>query len=446
MYKFNNYNKNNKNGNRRILMISIISILIITTTIICNKYMEYIEENKMVVLPTDNKEVEHNSELEEDSILEESIEDPIEEKVESVEITAIGDVLMHMGIVNSQYDEATGNYNFDDNFEYVLEYLSRADLAIANLETTLSGKEKGYSGYPTFNSPDEIANAMSNSGIDIVNNINNHSMDMGKDGFLRTRKVLLEKGLECIGSRTSQNDKRYIIQNIKGINIGIIGYGYTTEADGSGRGLNGIPIPNDIYPLMNTFNPNNLEKDFIDMKNQIENMRSDGADAIVFHIHWGEEYQLEPNESQKNLAQLLANENVDVILGGHPHTVQPIDIIYSDNKKHKTIVAYSLGNIISNQRKETVGNPYTEDGVIVNVKISKNFNTGEVIAEEVNYIPTWVQIEVNSGEKIYRIVPFEEENKDYLSQEELKRAISSFNRTTEIIESYTDAVEVWNAN
>ena len=151
-----------------------------------------------------------------------TVEPQVEDRIEFVEIAALGDFLMHMGVINSAYDYNTGTYDFTNNLEYIKDELSRADITIANIETTFNGAASGYSGYPAFNCPDELAIGMKESGIDIVNNISNHSLDRGASGFIRTREVLLESGLDVIGSRDSEEDDRYIIKEVNDISIGII--------------------------------------------------------------------------------------------------------------------------------------------------------------------------------------------------------------------------------
>ena len=396
---------------------------------------------------SNKSEVVDNSEVLESETTEEEVQEQEEEeeRIETIEIMAIGDMLMHIDIVQAMYDWNTGTYNFDYNFELIKDYMSKADLTIANLETTFAGEESGYSGYPCFNTPDALADSLKNAGVDILSNMSNHSLDKGEYGFLRTRDVLKEKGFDIIGTRDSENDSRYIIKEVNDIKVGITAYGYTTEGYEGGRGLNGIPIPDNLAPMMNIFDPYNVDNDFLAMKQEIDKMKKDGVDVIVFYMHWGEEYQLEPNESQLKIAQFLANEGVDIIFGDHPHTIQPIDILQSEDGKHNTTVIYSLGNFISSQRTESVGNPYTEDGLMVSVNITKNFKTGEIIIDSPKYIPTWVKLNVSGG-NYYQVVPATENDVDYLDYYQSIRVDESFGRTSGIVESYNDSVEVWNSN
>lgn len=422
-------------------------ILIVLIGMIFYKYIDKSQNKNIATYTEKSYDIKENELVEEENNFEEEkMKSEEEERIESIEIMAIGDLLMHIDIVQAMYDWNNDTYNFDYNFELIKEYLGEADLTIANLETTLAGEESGFTGYPCFNTPDELADSIKKAGVDIVSNISNHSLDKGEYGFLRTRKVLKEKGFEVIGTRDSEDESRYIIKDIKGIKVGIIAYSYTTDGYDGGRGLNGIPIPEELNPLMNTFNPYDVDDDLLLMKEQIEKMRKEEVDAIVFYMHWGEEYQLEPNESQIKIANFLANEGVDIIFGDHPHTIQPIDIIESEDGKHSTAVIYSLGNFISSQRTESIGNPYTEDGLMVSVNIIKNFKTGEVVVGIPKYMPTWVKLNIINGNYYYQVVPTIENETDYLDYYQSIRVDESYDRTFGIVESYNDSVDVWKEN
>ena len=434
---------------KMILKRFFIVIPIIFIGMIIYKYIDRNQNENLATYTEKFINSNENDDIENINDFKEEImknEDEEEERVESIEIMAVGDLLMHIDIVQAMYDWNNDTYNFDYNFELIKEYLEKADLTIANLETTLAGKESSFSGYPCFNTPDELADSIKKAGVDIVSNISNHSLDKGVYGFLRTRKVLKKKGFEVIGTRDSEDESRYIIKDIKGIKVGIIAYSYTTDGYEGGRGLNGIPIPEELNPLMNTFNPYDVDNDLLLMKEQIEKMRKEEVDAIVFYMHWGEEYQLEPNESQIKIANFLANEGVDIIFGDHPHTIQPIDIIESEDGKHSTAVIYSLGNFISSQRTESIGNPYTEDGLMVSVNIIKNFKSGEVVVGIPKYIPTWVKLNIINGNYYYQVVPAIENETDYLDYYQSIRVDESYDRTFRIVESYNDSVDVWKEN
>ncbi|MGL5352809.1 MAG: CapA family protein [Clostridium sp.] len=389
--------------------------------------------------PNENNKEQFNEEnrSEEDVIKDEEV------KIKNIELVATGDVLIHKEILDTQYDSITNSYDFNNNFKYVKSILENADLAISNLETTLAGVENfGYSGYPSFNSPDSLADAMKSAGIDVVANMNNHALDRDVKGYRRTRQTLVDKGFDVIGTRATENDKRYVVKDVEGIKIGITSYGYTMTASDNKRGLNGLVIPDDLLPLMNSFHPNNLDADLANMKEQINNMKADGAEVIVFYMHWGDEYELEPNDNQRKIAQFLADEKVDIIFGTHPHSLQPIDILKSSDGTRDTAVIYSMGNFLSSQRTERIQNPYTEDGVIVSVNISKNLKTNEVKVETPTYIPTWVNWFEKSGKLYYEVVPATISDAEYLTEEGKRRVVESYNRTKNVIEKYNTEIKV----
>lgn len=377
---------------------------------------------------------------------DEVIEEPTEEKkdnIKTIEIAAVGDILIHKEILETQYDAESDSYDFKNTLQYVKDYLSNADLAIGNLEGTLSGVENyGFSGYPSFNVPDELADAIKWAGIDVLNNMNNHSLDRDIRGYYRTRETLENKGFDIIGTRSSEDNNRYTIKDVTGIKVGIISYSYTMTAEGGARGLNGTPISSEIYPLMNTFREDSLDDDLNNMKEQIDMMKADGAEVVIFYMHWGDEYELEPNGTQEKIAKFLANNNVDIVFATHPHSLQPIDIVKSEDGLHETSVIYSMGNFLSSQRTERIQNPYTEDGVIVFVNISKNEDTNEIKVEYPKYLPTWVNWYEKEGKLFYEVVPATVNDAPYLTEEGKSRVVESFERSKGIIESYNDKIEV----
>ena len=416
---------------RKVIILFIIILIVLAVGLF------YIPKLEKIVNKTKN-----NDEIETiGNIVEPIVQE--KENIKTIEIAATGDILIHKEILETQYDASSDTYDFKNTLQYVREYLSNADLTISNLEGTLSGFENyGFSGYPSFNAPDELADAMKWAGIDVVNNMNNHSLDRDIRGFYRTREVLENRGFDIIGTRSSTDNNRYIIKDVKGIKLGIISYSYTMTAEEGLRGLNGTPISSEVYHLMNTFREDSLEEDFKGMREEIDKMKSDGAEVIIFYMHWGDEYELEPNETQIKIAKFLANNGVDIVFATHPHSLQPIDVIKSEDGLHETSVIYSMGNFLSSQRTERIENPYTEDGVIVFVKINKNEDTGELKIEYPTYIPTWVNWYGKEDKLFYEVVPATISDASYLMEEGKTRVVESFNRTKRIIESYSDKIKI----
>ena len=354
--------------------------------------------------------------------------------VSTASIGVTGDILGHGPVLQAAIDQ-NGNYDFSEMFTYVEKHFKSFDFMVANLEVTLGGPEKGFRGYPTFNCPDSIVDALLDSGVDMMLTANNHTYDTGHDGLLRTQQVLKEKGMKYVGTRQTQDDAFYTVQNINGIKIGMICYTYETEYDG-GKALNGIPLSADSASLVNSFDYTNLEAFYTEADTAVKAMEKDGADAVMLYIHWGDEYNLSPNEYQKSIAQKLCDLGVDVIVGGHPHVVQSFDTLTSANG-NKTYCIYSVGNCVSNQSRNTLSvmnSTYTEDGMIFSVEFEK-WNNGDVKISDVNIIPTWVNKSYAGGNTVYSIVPLDSslEAWNNLGVSNVNSIYESYKRTMSVV-------------
>lgn len=357
----------------------------------------------------------------------------------TISVLGAGDVLMHMEQVYSGYDSKTNTYNYDNFFAYVKDYISTSDLAICNSETTYLGNGHNFSGYPKFNSPKEILDSIKNAGFDMACSSHNHINDMGDKGIESTAKLIKEAGLDLLGVKNDVKDKNYIVKDIKGIKIGITNYTYSTIDKNGYRYINGLPLSKEMEPKINLFSDSNIENDINNMKSTYDNMLKDGADFTIFYIHWGNEYQLQPSAQQEKLADMLNSIGVNVIFGSHPHVVQPIRRIKNDTTGNETLVCYSLGNFVSNQRFETMGNLKSEDGLMVKLFITKDSNN-KVKLSSYETEPTWVYKYVNaSGKTVYNILPtnkiLESNDIEGLSEDVFNRVKNSNKSTNEIINS-----------
>ncbi|GIM32283.1 CapA family protein [Paraclostridium bifermentans] len=362
--------------------------------------------------------------------------------VKNITISAIGDIMAHDDQLKAQFDKDTNTYSFDNNFKYVKPYISNSDLAIANLETTLAGPKAKYSSFPKFNSPDELADAIKDSGVDIVSTINNHTYDRGSDGVYRTLDVLNSKDIEHVGTQKNDEDENFLIKDVDGVKLGITAYSYG-QVYGSTTALNGLNIDYNDLNNLNIFNSSYVDIAFNEIKDTLDVMNNKESDLQVVILHWGDEYTRQPNEFQKELAKKLCDYGVDIIIGSHPHMVQPIEMIKSDENDNETLVIYSLGNFLSNQRNEILNKKYTEDGVIANIGINKNLNTGETKISNVEYIPTWVNKYNNKNGKLtYEIIPLiNEKQLSKIDNLPLDKAKKSYDNTTSIIGS-SDIINV----
>lgn len=364
--------------------------------------------------------------------------------VSTATITSTGDVLMHLPVINTGL-QSDGSYDFESIFRYAAAYTSGTDYMVGNLETTLCGTGNGYkySGYPSFNCPDEIVDAMKDAGFDMVLTANNHCYDTSTVGLLRTLEIIEDRELQSLGTMTTAEDPKYQVVDINGINIGMICYTYSTTGNSGRPMINGLPTKEDAAGLINTFTYGNLDAFYSEVSGYMDDMKEEGAEAIVLYIHWGEEYQLKANGNQTAIAQKLCDLGVDVIVGGHPHVVQPMDLLTSTvDGDHKTVCLYSMGNAVSNQRLGNISYvdiANTEDGVLFSVTFSK-YSDGTVYLESTELIPCWVNMHYpDKYTKEYNILPLDAETQEEwktlysLSDYTYNCAVNSYDRTMKIV-------------
>ena len=355
-------------------------------------------------------------------------------------LSATGDILMHKPVINTG-TVTDGEYDFSSIFTYFSDYVSAADLAVANLETTLASTNNGYaySGYPQFNCPDGIVTGLSDAGFDLLLTANNHSYDTRGIGLRRTQQIIVERGLQNLGSKLEADDPNYLVIPVNGINIGMCCYTYEDSASADQKAPNGISMSSADAPLLNTFDYTNLSLFYTEMQENISLMEEAGADAVVLFIHWGNEYKIQHNDTQSAMAQTLCDLGVDVIIGGHPHVVQPVELLTSTtDADHKTVCLYSMGNAVSNQRigEMSLKTGHTEDGVLFSVTFTK-YSDGTVILSDADLLPTWVDLR-SSPKKTYAILPLDKQIEDWKSQfsltdATLEKAQKSYDRTMAIV-------------
>lgn len=376
-----------------------------------------------------------------------SIVTPSDNKIDktyTATISATGDLLIHQ-LVYESAEQADGSYNFDDTFKLFKSYVSKSDYSVANLETTLAGTELGYnySGYPCFNSPDAIAEGAKNAGFDMLLTANNHAYDTRLKGMKRTVEVVDALGLDRIGTYKDTSEKRYIVKTINNIKIGMICYTYETDERKDKVALNGINMNDEAAGLVNAFSYGELDTFYSKIETQIADMKSDGAEAVMLFIHWGDEFHIEENKTQQKIAQKMCDLGVDVIVGGHPHVVQPVDLLTSStDANHKTVCVYSMGDTLCNipGSRNGLEAGYALDGMLFSVTFEKN-TEGVVSVKSVDILPTFCNIytSVKTGKPAYEIVPLDTDVDDWktsfnLSDTSLKKCKRSLERTTEIVE------------
>ena len=298
------------------------------------------------------------------------------EQETSVRIMANGDLLYHIPIYRTALKE-DGTYDFYENFEYVKPWLKQADLVIGDFEGTVN-KDHYLAGYPLFNAPGEVMDAIKDAGYQVLDLAHNHILDSQIEGVFSTADAIEKAGMTPIGVYTHEPREKapIVIKEVNGIKIALLAYSY---------GFNGIEeyISKEDYD--NHLSDLNEDK----MKAEIERAEKE-ADITIIMPQMGIEYQLEPTEEQKILYHKMIDWGADIIFGGHPHVVEPAETVEKDGDKK--LIIYSMGNFISNQRIETMQDEenakWTERGVLMDVTIKKK--AGKTIIETVQAHPSWV--------------------------------------------------------
>jgi poly-gamma-glutamate synthesis protein (capsule biosynthesis protein) len=309
-----------------------------------------------------------------------SVEATAEQEPEYHQVRLIfgGDLMQHEPQIKAAR-QADGTYDYSGVFDYMAPIVKDADIAIANFEVTLGGPP--YKGYPQFCAPDAYLQAAIDCGFDVLTTCNNHSVDTRGRGIDRTITMMDSLGVRHLGTYRNQaeRDKLYpfIIEH-DDIRICLLNYTY---------GTNGIPVPSPY--IVNLIDTAVIAKD-------IEKAKAMNPDVIIAMPHWGDEYVLLPNKGQRDLADWMFAHGVDHIIGGHPHVVEPIEVREVNGEKH--LLAYSLGNFVSNQSR-----PNTDGGTMVRMTLVKDQN-GTYLTD-CGYNLYWVSRPVTSGLRNYRVLP-----------------------------------------
>ncbi len=322
-------------------------------------------------------------------------------EIVTIDIACVGDVMAHITQVQAAA-LGDGTYSFEKNFEFIKDYITKADIALCNIETTFGGEP--YRGYPAFSSPDVLAGDLAEAGFNVALTANNHMHDRGGAGITRTLEVLKKNGFVTTGSMLREDEPRYAMINVKGIDVAVIAYTYETPSPDGAVYLNGVRIAPENAARINSFSYENIDVELKEIGSVVEEARENGAEIVVMYYHWGEEYQLAANKWQRYIAEkTVETMNVDIIFGSHPHNLQEAE--YIDGVP----VFFSMGNFISNQRTETLGaeKRYTETGVIAQVKIDYNKTDNEVVSAAMSAVPTWVDRYSEGGRTVYSIIPLD---------------------------------------
>ena len=384
-FKQNIYeNEKNLIKNLSIFVIALIILLIIVT--VSFYFYNTSKHNSFI-----------NSLSSETSVEPENSEENEKEEAEDTtfSLCAIGDIMCHNTQYQDAYNSDSDSYDFSYVFDDISLYTKTADLCIGNLETTFAGKDKGYSSYPTFNTPDELASKLKKLGLDVLTTANNHCLDKGIDGLNRTIDILNDADISHLGTYKSQEERdTVLIKYVKGLKIAFINYTY---------GTNGITVPSDKTYCVNLIDNDLILKDINSAKEQ-------NADIIVACMHWGTEYNTSPSSSQKETADFLFKNGVDIVLGGHPHVLQPMEkrtVTLDDGTTKDGFIIYSLGNFMADQNAKN-----TKDSIILDLTITKHVD-GTVTIDKAEYIPIYLYKDSSSKEKKFKILNIEKSILNY---------------------------------
>lgn len=391
---------------RFIVLIGLIVILVILGINKINKFTK--KHDNLVKEKNKSEEISTNK-----------------EKESKLSMIMVGDNLIHEPIYKEAFNN--GNYDFKPMYELIKPIISKHDIAYYNQETILGGSNIGLSSYPAFNSPYEVGDAMIDTGFNLVSLATNHTLDRGEKAVLNSREYWNKHpNVLAAGSYSSEEEKNKIqIKQINNITYTMLNYTY---------GTNGINIPSgkeylvNIWP-MNSTNPDsdtNYQTYKKQVKKDIENIRNK-VDLLIVAMHWGIEYQTDPNSYQIDAANYLASLGVDIIIGTHAHVIQPVD--YIDD----TLVIYSLGNLISAHEVVNIGNRI---GLMTSLDITKDNKTNKITINNVQneLLYTYYTKDYHN----FKIIPFSQMNNNYLSNyreiyEKYKSIVTKLNNKINVV-------------
>ena len=376
-----------------ILAILILIFAIIFITFNINK----VNSDNLELSGDEN--ISNSSEANSDSLDNEAPEEKETQKPDTtITMAFTGDIMCHNTMFKDAYNADTKEYDFSYFFDDVKYHLQTPDITVGNLETTFAGSKVGYSGYPTFNTPETLAKALKNVGFDVVSTANNHCMDKGYSGIESTIDYLDEADIAHTGTyKSKESQDTILVKNVKGINIAFLSFTY---------GTNGIKIPAGKEYCVNL---NDKET----ILSQLALAKQTNADLICVCMHWGIEYQTKPNAEQTELAEFLIKNGTDLIIGNHPHVPQSMEskkVTLDDGSEKEAFVIYSLGNFMADQNKA-----YTRDSLILNLKYTKNGETGEISFNSATYTPTYVYKNTAVSNKKFKIFNIAESIEKYKS-------------------------------
>jgi len=380
-----------------------------------------------VIVGCENNKKENNSENSNNEAKQEEKEE-IKEIENTVSLIMVGDALIHDSVYKAAYDSSTKTYDFKPMLEYIKPIVSTYDLAFYNQETILGGTELKLSGYPRFNSPYEVGDAFIDAGFNMVSTATNHTNDKNIQGITNSYNYWTSKeDVIMSGTKLEKQESDVKIFEKNGIKFAFVAYT---------KGLNGINLPTDKAYMANVFNYDKAKQD-------IESVRND-VDFVIVSMHWGKDVTSFTNPSPepwtkyakglnpKEQAEYLETLGVDLIIGHHPHIINPVEWI------NNTLVFYSLGNFISDQSNDS--NYNKKIGLMASVEFTKTTKGDEIINKSLKTTNNeLVYTHKKNGE--FKVIPFSQMNESYNS-----KYVSLYEKYTNVIKMYDDTLPVGNIN
>lgn len=302
-------------------------------------------------------------------------EDKKKPRIKKVKLKAFGDIMAHMVQIQYAQNKGGGDYDFTDQFTYLKDFIEDSDIAIGNYETT-TNPNLPYAGFPRFNAPAAYLRDLKDTGFDIVSTANNHSMDTELEGVLSTMDSAKEAGLDYVGSFKDKTE-RILYKEVKGIKFAFLAYTYGCN------GRENLVIPREeVENLAYLSDEEQIKKD-------IKRAKASGVDFIVVYPHWGIEYQSMPNETQTRLGRNMIEWGADLVIGNHPHVVEPVEL-YEAKDGREGLIAYALGNFISYQNYENNKDIRVEHSLALEIDLEKDLTSGNKKISDVTFHPIWV--------------------------------------------------------
>lgn len=386
-------NRRNKRNIRKILNLReitpffITAIILAAIIVICSTTIIYRNKQDEELLARQRIELEKNIE----AIFEETEKNIANSnntiRDSTIRISAVGDILCENSILEDAYDKGTQNYDFTSMFKNMSTFFADSDITVGTMETNFTNNE--YSGYGKRNGPISFAEAIKNTGIDLVSISTNHSLDYGIEGLQETKRAL--EGLEYDVVGDNLGESRVKIKTIKNTKIAFLSYTYGFENQNSKT--------KDELDIANMYNSEIAKQDLEYAK--------ENADYSIVIMHWGDAYSTKPNKEQQNIAKFLVENGADMILGNHASAVQKMEIMQNSEGKN-VLVAYSLGNYISGETMDI-----SKIELVLNIELRKNGETGEVVLSKVDYKPIYVLDNGTKAENRYELIDMKETAKAY---------------------------------